>query len=429
MTVKENNTLILFTRGYPYSAVSESFLDPEIPYLSSVFEKIIIVPTKITSSIETTRRKLPSNVIVDNSYLQNIPANKYRNKLLIKMFRLQNLIKSRYFYCEVIKNIPAFFHPLGRKCILRHLSSAIQIEKWLKKYIRDNNLDLSKTIFYTYWLIGATTGVAFVKKQYPEIKLISRAHGWDLYLERHNPPFIPFRPKIFHYLNRVYLVSKDGLNYLSTKYPDFTNKFEVALLGVKDPGFITKISYDNIYHVVSCSSLVPVKRIELLIRGLKELGEMKNNCQFNWVHIGGGPLKKDLEDLASRILPKNVNYIFLGFITNDDVINYYKNNPVDILINVSKSEGGNPVSIMEAQSCGIPVIATAVGGNKEIVSIEVGILLSSNPNPHEISEALINFLENQELANVKKYNSILNWKNNYSAERNFSAFAQQLKEI
>jgi len=46
---------------------------------------------------------------------------------------------------------------------------------------------------------------------------------------------------------------------------------------------------------------------------------------------------------------------------HNDVLNYYASNPVDVFINTSSSEG-LPVSIMEAMSFGIPVIATNVGG-------------------------------------------------------------------
>ena len=48
-----------------------------------------------------------------------------------------------------------------------------------------------------------------------------------------------------------------------------------------------------------------------------------------------------------------------------------------MFINLSSSEG-IPVSIMEAQSFGIPVIATNVGGSGEIVVSETGVLVDEN---------------------------------------------------
>jgi glycosyltransferase involved in cell wall biosynthesis len=163
--------------------------------------------------------------------------------------------------------------------------------------------------------------------------------------------------------------------------------------------------------------------------GLKELGIRRKNQKFEWIHIGDGPLKASLEKLAATLLPDNIQYKFVGYLPNSGVIEYYKNNPIDVFINVSESEGGNPVSIMEAQSCGIPVIASAVGGNKEIISDKVGILLSPNPSPEEIARAVLDFIEDPSLFKERKINSKINWKENYNAEKNFSDFSQEIAAI
>lgn len=55
----------------------------------------------------------------------------------------------------------------------------------------------------------------------------------------------------------------------------------------------------------------------------------------------------------------------------------YSEHPVDVFINLSTNEGV-PVSIMEAISFDIPIVATDVGGTSEIVTDETGILVSSN---------------------------------------------------
>ncbi|NCO54621.1 MAG: glycosyltransferase, partial [Bacteroidetes bacterium] len=62
---------------------------------------------------------------------------------------------------------------------------------------------------------------------------------------------------------------------------------------------------------------------------------------------------------------------------------------VDLFINVSESEG-IPVSIMEALSAGIPVIATNVGGTNEIVNNDVGFLIDKE---FEINTA-VNIINN-----------------------------------
>ncbi len=49
---------------------------------------------------------------------------------------------------------------------------------------------------------------------------------------------------------------------------------------------------------------------------------------------------------------------------------------------------GIPLSIMEAIAYGIPIIATDVGGNAEIVKDTYGILLSSDPKYSEVRGAI-----------------------------------------
>ncbi|MBK7626706.1 MAG: glycosyltransferase [Bacteroidales bacterium] len=88
-----------------------------------------------------------------------------------------------------------------------------------------------------------------------------------------------------------------------------------------------------------------------------------------------------------------------------------------------------PVSFMEAQSCGVPVIATAVGGTAEIVNNENGLLISADPVPDEISSALYDVYINREKWIKKRDVSRKNWENNFNAEKNYNDFANQLLSL
>jgi glycosyltransferase involved in cell wall biosynthesis len=107
---------------------------------------------------------------------------------------------------------------------------------------------------------------------------------------------------------------------------------------------------------------------------------------------------------------------------------FYRNNPVDVFVNVSQTEGTS-VAVMEAISCGIPVVATAVGGNPEIVTEKNGLLLSPNPSATEIANALFLFLDNPSSAVSKRIGSRAVWNERYNSERNFPDFISRLKEI
>ena len=73
-----------------------------------------------------------------------------------------------------------------------------------------------------------------------------------------------------------------------------------------------------------------------------------------------------------------ITYEFKGNVDNAEILKYYRENSIDCFALLSEHEGA-PVSIMEAESAGIPIVATDVGGVRELVDGN-GFLLSSNPS-------------------------------------------------
>ena len=104
MIEKMNRNLILITDTYPFGAVAESFLDKEIPYLSSFFNSIIIVPRNFPAEIEKVERKMPDNVVIDTSLLKYFTNKKIKRILFIKI-----IVGSILFYKEILKRPKIFF--------------------------------------------------------------------------------------------------------------------------------------------------------------------------------------------------------------------------------------------------------------------------------------------------------------------------------
>ena len=61
------------------------------------------------------------------------------------------------------------------------------------------------------------------------------------------------------------VVSEHGFNYLSTRYPAFKEKIKLNFVGVEFKG-MNPIKNSDEYTIVSCSALVSVKRIDLLVK-------------------------------------------------------------------------------------------------------------------------------------------------------------------
>jgi colanic acid/amylovoran biosynthesis glycosyltransferase len=159
------------------------------------------------------------------------------------------------------------------------------------------------------------------------------------------------------------------------------------------------------------------------------MAHLRPGQKFEWVHFGDGKDRRMLERKLKRIFPQNISGRFLGYMPNEEILRYYQKYPVDVFVNVSETEGGAPVAIQEAASCGVPVIATCVGGNSEIVSAKNGVLLPPSPTPEEIGLALLKLWDNPLLAAKMRQESRQIWQTSFNADVNFHLFAERLKSI
>ena len=404
----QSKHLLIITGEFPFSK-TETFLETEIEYLSKAFDKVTLVPSKAGGP----SRFVPANVTVDISY-----AAEFKKK-----FRKLTSICSLYFLQGLVTHRKYLFNRKALRRINSFVSDALITKKWLTKYVAANQ---ESAIIYTYWFNGKTFGAESVSGKYKDLKVVSRAHRYDLYDYWFDPPFWPFRQKALIGLDYLYLISEDGKNYLSTKYHLKENKQGVFRLGVKGNNINTLRSLDDTLRMVSVSGLMPVKRVALLAKYLTTYCKKYPERKIHWTHLGDGFLKAGILEYLEKQAPKNLVYDFKGQTTNAGVFEFYKNNAVDLFVNISESEG-IPVSIMEAQACGILVAATNTGGVAEIVNQHSGILLPANPEFEDV-EDLLN--------NIRRYllefgtSEITNfWNSNYNADYNYPQFTNHLSNL
>jgi glycosyltransferase involved in cell wall biosynthesis len=407
-------TLILFSEYFPYELVDNTFIAPEIPFLLNEFQRLIIIPNRIGNKVHN----LPANVEVVTAF-----ARSFNHQKNLYPWLVRSLTSTDVFH--EIKNQPGM--PKKPSAIWRIIwtwAAAGFTRDWLQSYIRENRMDLSATLFYTYWFNHITLGIGYCKLANPGLTLVSRAHRYDLYEDQQKFQFIPFRTAGLKLVDRLFIISENGKAYLQNRYPWANDKYEVSRLGIKDPGFSSMCSQDDKLRVVSCSSLIPVKRVHLIMEGLSQLALSKPALSIQWDHFGSGPELSTLQGSLDS-LPNNLAAKLWGRVPNAQIMGFYRDNPVDVFVNSSSSEG-IPVSIMEAQSCGIPVIATAVDGTPEIVSDENGRLLGADPSPADIAGAVWEIQQDNLQGAVKRSKSKAFWDQHFNAGSNLSAFAKRL---
>lgn len=414
----EAGSVMLLTESYPCGGPAErTFVEPELRYLLSVFNKVIVVPGKPAGA----RCPAPEGVMVEEGYCRTMSGvARGARFLLCSLF-------SGLFWRELVLRPLTLIQPRAFARLVVTVGTALTLSAWLKSYISAAGLNPACTIIYSYWLGDATLAGSLLKNAEPDLKLISRAHGADVYDHRKKPPYFPCRAVYLANLDQVFTVSDNGRGYLSAKHPGLKGRIRTERLGVPDPGAVSRPSKDGAIRIVSCSLLKPVKRIDLLLKGVRKLAQARPNTSYLWTHIGGGRMIAELKKAACES-PGNLKVEFAGQLEPDQVIRFYKESPVDILINVSSSEG-LPVSMMEAAASGIPIAATNVGGVGEIVSERTGILMPPDPSPDEIAEALIAVLEDKAGLERKRANARDLWRERFDADANFKRFASALVSI
>lgn len=407
--------LLVLTASYPFSVAAEStFLAPEIQRYLGHFSRIVLVPQDVRGA----RAPIAEGVEVDTSLAEGLQA----------MRRLPMLIRG-LLSCGFYKEI--WSHPQLMKTPVTLLRMALTRGRvewmvgWFKR-LRPLPTPQSPMVVYAFWLDTAFLAAGIFRSRGGQASVVARAHGGDLYAERHSPAHIPFQEEMLTLADHVAPDSTAGMAYLRNKYPRHAEKIDVALLGTDDPGFRTAASADGVVRIVSCAFLVSVKRIDLLVQGIAALADRNQSLSIEWTHFGDGPLMPNIRSLASSLLPSHVQWQMKGHVETRAIYDWYREHPVDVFINVSSSEG-TPVSVMEAISCSIPVIATSVGGNQEIVNDSLGQLIPADPTAQDIAEAIEKVCLRHQYLDTLKRGSRVQWETNYSAEKNYSAFGVLLR--
>jgi glycosyltransferase involved in cell wall biosynthesis len=145
--------------------------------------------------------------------------------------------------------------------------------------------------------------------------------------------------------------------------------------------------------ILSVRRLVYKNGLGTLIESVPKVAKEHPDVLF--VVAGKGPSRKLIEDRIKE-LGISRNIILAGFVPDEILPVYY--DAADIFILPSASGEGLPLVLLEAMACGVPVIATAVGGTPEILKNMKNGVLVPPINPKAMAEATSKLLSEQKLA-------------------------------
>ncbi|MCE5344874.1 MAG: glycosyltransferase [Bacteroidales bacterium] len=399
--------VFLFTHSFPFTEVGESFIEVELKIVSLLNVDLSIIPLYSLS----TPKAIPEKI--------KIIPDLFNTSFFRKIVIFFSVFINPMFYGLFIYKKSIYKKPGNWYNAIKYLYGGLLVKDFL---VRNKTLFPPDSIFLSFWFNYTALGFALAKEviHFKSCKFYSRAHRYDLYGEEAGI-FIPYRERMLSALDMIYPGSDDGVRFLTKNYPAYSSKIELARLGVMPISMNGRIRKKSDISLISCSNIVPVKRVDLIFTSINKFCE--NNSEFNvsWLHIGNGVEMKNLGEQVTKEKVSNLTVSLPGYKHISEIEDILGKNEFDAFLNFSSSEG-LPVTLMMAISAGIPVIATDAGGNKEIVKKETGRLLSLSISQAEFSDAVLFCRDNYKL----RESALLYYHNNFSAINNYTNFYEKL---
>lgn len=404
--------LLLITNGFPYGNSERSFLLTEYNDLLKEFDVHTLALSWQPILDEQVDIMNAQWLLLERPSVVDALLQAGKPAVIREMWSARQLC-GRNAYLKRLKAIAAYS------------ARTALIEEKVAELCEANAID----IIYTYWCTYATLASVRLKKRFPNIKIITRFHGYDLYDERTPENWQPFQNEIAKGCDKLCFVCESGMRYFLHRWGQvWEKKSFVSYLGCRR---MTRVNRNNLQRLslVSCSNMIPLKRIDYII---KALATLPPEIQVDWHHFGDGPERARLEKMAETALGKreNLSYHFWGQVDHAKLNQIYQDIGAQLFITTSSTEGV-PVTIQEALGMGIPAIGTAVGGIPELViDNRTGYLLPADPTVEQVAHAIISYWRASK-EEKKKMSDLAYacWYSVCDAEKNAQRFIRILKTI
>lgn len=242
-------------------------------------------------------------------------------------------------------------------------------------------------IIHAHWAFPSGLS-AVIAKLFVNSKVVITSHGSDLTICRENFLFNLIITQVLKKTDYFITISNDMEEYVKKSYKNIKR---IAMLYLGIPKYIQTYvepipNYQNNSkkHIIFVGSLYHIKGIQFLQKVIKKILENRNDVIFDIVSSG-----ELMDDLKKFISGNNLNGAvnLHGFLTHQKTINLISHAYCAIQTSVSE---GLSVFVQESIFFGLPIVATDVGGTREIVkNNENGFLVQYGDIEHFVSKILI----------------------------------------
>ena len=365
---KNKQILFYFTAHYPFGN-GEQFIENEILEISKHYYEIYLFPYDNLDG--TPRKKLPDNVKIITGIKKE--SDNGKKLLLTNSFLTFGIIALDFFQKNGINALKTI------NLRLKEISNGIFISQQINKI--KNEFNHHKIHFYSTWMNEWALPLSILFHQKTISNFSFKMRGYDLFDERRPYNYMPFRNFIFKNSSCKITMSEEGKKYLNAK--GYKNIF-ANYPGI-DFNRIIAIKSEPHFLLVSCSNMIPLKRVDLIAASLKFV-----SVDLKWIHFGDGPEMGKVTTLVQQ-LPNHITVELKGSVPNTEVISFYEKNYVDAFIHLSLSEGFG-FAVAEAFSFGIPAILFPGGAIQELIDENYCITINSEDNVKTIGEKINSFL-------------------------------------
>jgi glycosyltransferase involved in cell wall biosynthesis len=260
-------------------------------------------------------------------------------------------------------------------------------------------------------------------------KLIHIEHDYHFYEDK--PAILKRLSFLLKFVDSFICVSSEIVDWFTDNIPGISSKSHYINNGVDTerfrPDSCKRSSRRNHYGIKpgsfvigTCARLEPIKNIELLLNGFAEF--QKNFFETTLFVIGEGSQMQNLQQQA-MLLKVEEHVIFTGIQNEVD-----KFLPMFDAYVITSHDEGMPLSVLEAMSTGLPIIATPVGALPLLINEQTGILLQGHDRSL-LSLALLALSNNREQSARKGRNGRAFVNDHFSLDSMINRYVEVINTI
>ena len=160
---------------------------------------------------------------------------------------------------------------------------------------------------------------------------------------------------------QVVTVGEDLADQVRQWVPAVQKRIAVIPNGIDECFYAIQKRSAHVNAVTVIGNLIASKKVDVVIRAFESIKGKDNRLRL--VVIGDGPEMNRLRSLAQQLLIED-RVVFTGQLAPDQVVKQLAESL--LLVLASKSEG-RPNVVLEAMAAGVPVVASDIGGVRELL--------------------------------------------------------------